>query len=1269
VSQNKVKVISRPNPFKLDYVLVEERDEGLSVDQLIGQLIEDGHAKKMPRENFTATLCGEPVEQDKWPLIVPTAGEELAIVATLTGGSGDRNKDIVRTIGALAAMGTGAFGASALAKGLFNLEKGSNWLRLVGTVGGIAGKALAGGLISGRNKQETEGEVAWQLLNTNKAVPYAPIRKIYGQKIVSPDRVCSMIYGDVFEVLYIVGMGRLDISKIEFGRGPEAIDIQDLVDEAVDAGHDYAALEVCEGVPTDTRTVFPPLMKRYTENLTLTDGTYSTHQTLADGTRRIFVEIQCPDGLTGLFHDSSEEGGDADYYDSGRVDINIQYRTSDPVGSWTSLISPVAMTVRDRQPFSRVVKANFPAAGHYDIRVKSTLQNSTTGEVKWSTVEAYNYSADPIRAENVASIGLRIPIDYITDPSAVMNLTCEVQAYIDDWNGSAWVSTKGANNPASVYRDVFHSTFGVTRLTSADVDDTALQAWHGKCASNSFTFDYTFENHLVIPEALELICAAGRASWNMADSKHSVVIAEYKTNPVMHVSERMTKNFTGTKLFVGDRVPHGIKVRYYDWGLDDTIQDRKVFRDGYNEFGTDGCTAASIYEVVEALYCNNEDFADKIGWLALNSALHLDEEFAFAMYLERMVLKRGDMFTHSHPVPMIGLPAARIKSLTITGGDTLTHIELDTVIEVGNSVHWIVAQNIQDDGGEGDIVQMGTSGEFAFQVSAGEHSTFELTTPVVSTANHPSVGDTVYLRYSGTDPAEYVVTSIRPDTDLGAQITCIPNKAEVFAPGTKIPYSSNMTIPYDHVRQAPMAPSVWKTVSDETVIFRADDGSLTCRIACMLNWDQTIGPNDMGQMRPIPQKMQIQYRHHDISGDPWKDVEVAQVGLMPQVIYIHPVLQGVAYDVRFRTVGLTHLTSAWVYVLDHEVVGKSTAPPAPTNARVESGVLRWGYANPPLDFKGFQVFMHRGSKSTPTIADAGLIHSGPMPHGYSLPPLSSGTRTLFVRAADTSGNTSSAVSVAIESIMDEVENKDTALSINVETLIGTHPFAVGYAGNALAVLTNGTVDYGNKDMKADADGDGWKEMIYELKYTKLLDNWLSSQSLGIDAGQNLDYLVQMLPTITAESWRIEIKYTDSDDAFGSDDGWLPLHGEIQMTGTLEDGTADDFRIRIITEAQESGSQPKITGLLADLGYPMIKERHLNQYIGTSPVNRTFTYSKSYDVIVQITPTIVTSSTGLTIKEIVRNATGVQFGLFDSAGSFVTGYFDWLVEGYNKFSVS
>ncbi|EME71382.1 hypothetical protein H261_03198 [Paramagnetospirillum caucaseum] len=171
------------------------------------------------------------------------------------------------------------------------------------------------------------------------------------------------------------------------------------------------------------------------------------------------------------------------------------------------------------------------------------------------------------------------------------------------------------------------------------------------------------------------------------------------------------------------------------------------------------------------------------------------------------------------------------------------------------------------------------------------------------------------------------------------------------------------------------------------------DGTVVSRL--MITWSD---PPQIGL-----DHLDVQVR--ETASAEWRDCYPVLPGI--EVAYLAPVVDGVSYRLRLRAVTVIGARSDWVESADLVVVGKTEPPPSPASMWRDGTFARWSYtATPPADMAGFLVRQIAGT-SRNWAAGAGFPADGAITTARSVDISAlTGTRTVMVRAVDTSGNQS-----------------------------------------------------------------------------------------------------------------------------------------------------------------------------------------------------------------------------------------------------------------------
>lgn len=257
-----------------------------------------------------------------------------------------------------------------------------------------------------------------------------------------------------------------------------------------------------------------------------------------------------------------------------------------------------------------------------------------------------------------------------------------------------------------------------------------------------------------------------------------------------------------------------------------------------------------------------------------------------------------------------------------------------------------------------------------------------------------------YARFGFTNKLFKVIDmdfAVEQDGALGVNLILRETASAVFdwnngdetevdvAPNTNLPDPFNVP-----------APTNLTLTSGTSELYRKGDGTVVSRLK--VSWD-----SDLNDFTVLAGGFEVQFkRSSDSEWSPWAIVSgsVDFVYILDVQDY-KPPQQTTTYDVRVRAFNALEVKSAWVSVLNHQVIGKTAPPSAVQN--FSAGVLDFGFSFlwpeiPDLDrdeyeiregdsFDNFRSFVWRGKGTT-----ARWEH------------VRAGLYNFWIKAIDTSGN-------------------------------------------------------------------------------------------------------------------------------------------------------------------------------------------------------------------------------------------------------------------------
>jgi len=975
-----VRLATVKNPF------ISEREDfnvpqGLSISQMLEICLPD--ALKPVKYRFLVFVRGEIVPVAIWDRYRPKAGILVEVRAFIvpTGGGGGGGKNPLRTILSLAVIAAAWWAGPAVAGALVptygvataataNLLTFTSavFTAAIGAAGMLAVNAIApvrppkmAQLTSQSGQQDSptlfiEGA-------RNQLRPFSPVPVILGQYRHYPSlgaKPYTEVIGDKQFIRFV----------FVWGIGPLSIDTDSLKigDTPLSQFTGYQ-IEHREGYDTDDPlTLFTNIVEQEDFSVLLSQATSWVQRTSAEDADELSVDITFPQGLV-QFDDRGNKI-------NRQVNIEIEYRLvgSSPwqkidvnntkfqttfSSSWMNLsgsdLNSVTFNHSRTSAIRHGIRWGVATRGQYDIRIRRTSDDTISTQI-----------FDQVFLTSIRTITNEDPINSpvpVAVTAMIIQATDQFTGIVDIFNGvvtsvaadyvggsPAWVEQE-TQNPASLFRHVLQGNGSSSPLPNIRVDIETLEDWHQFCVAKGFEFNMIRDFQSSIWETLADIAAAGRAAPTQINGKWSVVIED--TKPVAsYITPRNSFDFKAERLFIN--IPHGWRISFPNENEDFRLDERRVFRDGFNDGN------ATLYETIELPGVTNPDQIYKLGRFRIAQAILQPERWSFKQDMEYLTYKRGDRVLVTHDVLLVGLAFGRVKSVTLTGSPLVevAEIEIDeqVTMESGNN-YGVSIRNIN-----GQV-----SGQVNTVLGATRNLVFSSPIPGVGSPAVPAiaVGDVLGFGILGQETDDASIISIIPDSDFRAQITAVPYREAIFnSDSEEIPaFETRLT-----ALQSIPAPVIRNVISDESAMVLGSGETLKIRIGIEfdpLNQELFgVEPELRVQMRPSG------------TNEPW--VTALIDSLENNHIFIANVRTAETWDIRLRFVVPNRLPGPWAVISSHLVVGKST-PPSPLSGMTIStfgaqALIRWDRPTE-LDvlFGGEVVFRHSPELDNPQLSHSVTI--------------------------------------------------------------------------------------------------------------------------------------------------------------------------------------------------------------------------------------------------------------------------------------------------------
>jgi hypothetical protein len=421
------------------------------------------------------------------------------------------------------------------------------------------------------------------------------------------------------------------------------------------------------------------------------------------------------------------------------------------------------------------------------------------------------------------------------------------------------------------------------------------------------------------------------------------------------------------------------------------------------------------------------------------------------------------------------------------------------------------------------------------------------------------VGDVVKVTHSGLVAMPFRVRDVQLDSPGRWRVSATRYDALVYSDTVVAPLREPYT-PLPSPRAIPALTGLTCASGTEYLLLQ-DDGTVVSRIR--VTWD---APAYL-----YTDVIDVQYKL--ATGTLWR----RHVGA--DEVYLAPVQDGTTYDIRARIRNALGYFGPWV-TMQHVVVGKTAAPPPPTDFRVSTAsdgtrVFVWQPpADPPVDLAGYRLRYASGTGAT--WANMALLHGGSLTvTEWETIKLAAGTYTFALACIDTSGNLSDPVYI-------EATLADPRMGDLIRIIVDSG--AAGWPGT----ITNGVIDAVTGWLVA-TDTKTWASLGTDGVTWATWTGWardandLTYEEDPIDCGK----VTTFVPLVTADAvGTVTAQMATSNDG-ATYSSWT----------SLGVATARYVKLKVqVTGA--AGVQIALKGLLLEVNSNLIEEDHQDLAIAT-----------------------------------------------------------------------
>lgn len=1194
------------------------------------------------------------VPQDMLHRVKPKGGARVTVKVVLhgggggSGGGGGGGKDTLRTVLTIAVIAVAFIAAPYIAGTLLGLTGtglaiGTSLISAgIGTAGLLAVNALVpprglGGTPTSGSIARTSGTSGASQESPNYSIsgarnveqPFGVVPSLLGTHRVVPPlgaRTYTEILGNeqYLTMLVVWGYGPLAVSDIRIGDTPIG-------------NFQGVSVQTREGLSGDAAlSLYPRTQTDLPLSVALTAAIGGQSRTTPTDTDRISVDIAFPGGLVEFDVNGNKT--------KRAVQFEIAYRLNGSGAAFTVHSTPTITEARTSAVY-RGFTWNV-TRGRYDVRLRRLTGDTSNVRIQdalvWTSMRSFT-NEDPIQFDQpLAKSAIRIKATGQLN-SAIDQLSGLVSSKVTAWDGNSWEEATASNNPADLMRHVLQGPANAVPVLDADIDLDAFADFADYCTEHGFTFNHIRDFESSVFETLADIASVGKASVGLRDGKWTVLIDKERTLVVQHFTPRNSWGFSGQKVF--HDTPHAWRARFINSAKDYQQDEAIVYADGFNAGN------ATKYEAIEFPGVTTYDQVYKLARYHMAVAQLRPEIYTLYTDFENLVCTRGDLVRVAHDVPVWSdHPGGRVTSVAVSEGNIVS-VRVDEPCDMVEGQSYVARFRLGEQASQSLLVDLVTT--------PGVTSVLQFA-DTVAEEDGPAAGDLFLFGLLNRESVELVVKSIEPVKDLAARLTLVDHSPAIQdASDGAIPAFNSQITRLPRYKLRPTTPVIETIQSSITVAERGNDGSINERIVI------TCKPPASNFLNKAVLEAQIRFQDADDYGN-----SITQ-GLQDQVT-IPGVIGGEIYDIRIRRVATADsivpgATSDWFERLDYLVIGKTDLPEDVAVLRLEEDYAVWAY-EPPLDFKGFQLRFHRGTRYT--WSDAAPAHEGYVTETrFDLSSLRGGVFTLLLKAFDSGERESANAATLVVDLGDPiVEN------VVLETVYADFDY---FIGTAQATLTNGILDE-NALKATDTSlfwiyGDSgifWDSLDAQVFWGSLFDT-MTYETFFVP-NPLLGGEVSLDTTIQGESYGVRYRGNgdgllwgfDSDLLWSEDDSTL-LWGSVPEFRAWPGKTTALKRERLYFEIAIAGGglRPIISEFTAKQDVPDVIERFNDIDIADTGTRLSLTLP--FTAILNISLTLQEDSgDAVTAKYIDKNAAlGPLIGCFDAAGALTPGSVDATVQGY------
>lgn len=561
------------------------------------------------------------------------------------------------------------------------------------------------------------------------------------------------------------------------------------------------------------------------------------------------------------------------------------------------------LTGRSASTIRKTFEYSLPTPGQYEVRVTrvtpDTNDERIMDKVYWTALRSFT-PQNPINMSGLTLIEMYAKAEEKLS-GTMQNFNCVATSVIPDWDHdtSTWIA-RPTNNPASLIRYILQGAPNKRPLADARINLVELATFHESCEDLDFGFNAAVDSRTSVKDICQLVCAAGRASLSYRDGKYTVIQDIPQTTPVQHFTPRNSWGFTATKVFI--TLPHAFRVTFPNQDENYRAEDMFVLDDAYTLTGESGKTTATQFEELQLPGITNSDNAWKLGRFHLAQLRLRPETYIINADVENLVCTRGDLVRVVHDVPLWGNGYGRIKTISTPISGYVHSVTIDDFVTMETAHSYAVRFRCASDG---------LSHVYPVTLAVGEQTTLNFASPYVPNGIL-TIGDLFLFGELGDESIECLVKSIKPSSDLTAQLELVDYSPAIYTADTgDIP-------PFNtHISNPPPInlPIINDIRSDFTVAILQADGSYRIRMLIPVRAPDNY---DLQNLEYI----EVQYRVHD--DEIWTNTTRVDGKVIE--VSVFDVEPGETYEIRARYIYRSGEVGPWTATTTEVIVGIADYP-------------------------------------------------------------------------------------------------------------------------------------------------------------------------------------------------------------------------------------------------------------------------------------------------------------------------------------------------------